>query len=258
MYETYCQNLCLINYLKRFLVLEEPKSGFRWQYELSVAFYNPPFTLTGSRSIGRSQPIVRQTDETQVETTDLELVNLIMDGQGQQREIAFAALYTRHRTTVFNLALRVVESPEDAENIVQETFIKVNNNLRGFQGKSQFSTWLHTVAKNTALNYKAHEQRRPQSSGMDPGDLSEMSSRSPQADFEHDELAESLDRALVSLNDQLKQTLLLVVNSGLSYEQVAKITNVPVGTVRSRVFRARQAIDKYLVDNLPGYQQNAK
>ena len=206
----------------------------------------------------RSEPVAWNTDESPVETTDLELVNRILDDSGKQRELAFAALYTRHRTTVFNVAMRVVNSPEDAENVVQETFIKVNKNLRGFRGKSQFSTWLHTVAKNTALNYKAHEQRRPQSSGMDPTDLSEIATSSPQSDFEHEELKDSLDRALASLNDELKQTLLLVVNSGLSYEQVAEITNVPVGTVRSRVFRARQGIDKFLLENLPGYEQNAK
>lgn len=225
---------------------------------MSVAFYNPSITLTGSHVTTRSEPVARNTDDSLVETTDLELVNRILDDAGRQRELAFAALYTRHRATVFNVAMRVVNSPEDAENVVQETFIKVNKNLRGFRGKSQFSTWLHTVAKNTALNYKAHEQRRPQSSGTDPTDLSEIATSSPQSDFEHEELKESLDRALASLNDELKQTLLLVVNSGLSYEQVAEITDVPVGTVRSRVFRARQGIDKFLLENLPGYQQNAK
>ena len=206
----------------------------------------------------RSESRASKTDNSVVETTDLELVNRILNGSAQQREIAFAALYTRHRTTVYNVAMRVVNFPEDAENVVQETFIKVNKNLRGFQRKSQFSTWLHTVAKNTALNYKAHEQRRPQSSGTDPTDLTEIASSSPHTDYEHQELKDSLDRALSSLNDELKQTLLLVVNSGLSYEQVADITNVPVGTVRSRVFRARQAIDKFLLENVPGYQQNAK
>lgn len=225
---------------------------------MTIALYNPSIALTGSRLEVRSQPDPAITDETQVETTDLELVNRIMDGQGKQREIAFAALYTRHKSTVFNVAMRVVNTPEDAENVVQETFIKVNRNLRGFQGKSQFSTWLHTIAKNTALNYKAHEQRRPQSSGTDPTDLTEIATSSPQSDFEHDELKATLDRALASLNDELKQTLLLVVNSGMSYEQVAEITAVPVGTVRSRVFRARQGIDKFLLENLPGYQQKAK
>ncbi|MCE2407518.1 MAG: sigma-70 family RNA polymerase sigma factor [Pseudomonadales bacterium] len=225
---------------------------------MSVTFYNQTLTLTGSHAPARSEPVAWNTDDALVETTDLELVNRILDRTGQQRELAFAALYTRHRTTVFNVAMRVVNSPEDAENVVQETFIKVNKNLRGFRGKSQFSTWLHTVAKNTALNYKAHEQRRPQSSGTDPTDLSEIATSSPQSDYEHEELKESLDRALASLNDELKQTLLLVVNSGLSYEQVAEITAVPVGTVRSRVFRARQGIDKFLLENVPGYEQNAK
>ena len=225
---------------------------------MTVAFYNQTLTLPGSHVKLRREPIARNTDHSPVETTDLELVNRILDDSGKQRELAFAALYTRHRTTVFNVAMRVVNSPEDAENVVQETFIKVNKNLRGFRGKSQFSTWLHTVAKNTALNYKAHEQRRPQSSGTDPTDLSEIATSSPQSDFEHEELKESLNRALASLNDELKQTLLLVVNSGLSYEEVAEITSVPVGTVRSRVFRARQGIDKFLLENLPGYQQKAK
>ncbi|MYD43970.1 MAG: sigma-70 family RNA polymerase sigma factor [Gammaproteobacteria bacterium] len=225
---------------------------------MTIALYNPSITLTGSRVEARSQPIEAKTEDTQVETTDLELVNRIMSGDGKQREIAFAALYTRHKSTVFNVAIRVVSSPEDAENVVQETFIKVNKNLENFQGKSQFSTWLHTIAKNTALNYKAHELRRPQASGADPTDLKEVASTDPQSDFETDELKVTLNKALAALNDELKQTLLLVVNSGLSYEQVAKITNVPVGTVRSRVFRARQGIDKFLLDNLPGYQKNAK
>ena len=225
---------------------------------MNIAFYNPSIRLTSSRGAAREHSTAQQTGDTQVETTDLELVDRIMDGSDQQREIAFAALYTRHRTTVFNVAMRVVNSPEDAENVVQETFIKVNKNLRGFRGKSQFSTWLHTVAKNTALNYKAHEQRRPQSSGKDPADLSELAASSPHSDFEHKELKFSLDKALSSMNDELKQTLLLVVNSGLSYEQVAQITNVPVGTVRSRVFRARQEIDKFLLAHLPGYEQKAK
>lgn len=193
-----------------------------------------------------------------METTDRELVNRFLAGNPKDREMAFAALYTRHQATVFNIAIGVVNSNEDAENVVQETFIKVHRNLDGFAGKSQFSTWLHTVAKNTALNYKAHEERRPQNSGVDPTVIGVTTKESPQGDFELDELKTNLDQALASLTDELKQTLLLVVNSGLSYEQVAEITDVPVGTVRSRVFRARQAIDKFLINKAPGYREYAK
>lgn len=193
-----------------------------------------------------------------MDTTDRALVDRFLAGNSKDRDMAFAALYTRHQSTVFNIAFGVVNSSEDAENVVQETFIKVHRNLDGFAGKSQFSTWLHTVAKNTALNYKAHEERRPQSSGIDPTVIGVTTKESPQGDYELDELKANLDQALTSLTDELKQTLLLVVNSGLSYEQVAEITNVPVGTVRSRVFRARQAIDKFLINKAPGYRQNAK
>lgn len=225
---------------------------------MSVAFYNPPLPLTASRIASGSQSSAWQSEHSLVDTTDRELVDRFLAGSQKERELAFAALYTRHQSTVFNIAYGVVNSNEDAENVVQETFIKVHRNLDGFAGKSQFSTWLHTVTKNTALNYKAHEERRPQSSGVDPTAIGIATQQSPQADFELDELKESLNNALNTLTEELRQTLVFVVEDGLSYEQVAKITDVPVGTVRSRVFRARQAIDKFLLKNAPGYREYAK
>ena len=231
---------------------------------MTTATYNPAASSIPLGTVTGGPSKRQATGCTVVGTTDLDLVRRIQTGSEKEREVAFSALYTRHQATAFNVAMRVVKSSEDAENVVQETFIKVNRNLHRFRGDSQFSTWLHTIAHNTALNYVAHEKRRPQSSGVDIKDLGTEHQRelgfgvSPLSEMEHEDLSNVLDRGLLSLTDDLKQTLLFVVQSGMSYEEVAQITDVPVGTVRSRVFRARRALDEYLTENLPGYRKRAK
>ena len=223
---------------------------------MTTATYNPEISLTGFSGIKSTDIKEQLTVSRSEETTDLELVYRINGGNPRQREIAFGALYTRHRHKVFTVALQVVKNDEDAENVVQDTFSKVNKNIEKFRGDSAFTTWLHTITRNTALNYKAHEERRPQSSGKDPMDLGQSdeidlrSSLTPHNEYERNELKARLDKAVASLSDELKQTLLMVVDSGLSYEQVADITGVPTGTVRSRVFRARQAIDSFLLGSV--------
>ena len=220
---------------------------------MTTAFYNPEFNLIGLGAVQSKHNQDQRVESTVAETTDLELVHRVNGGNSRQREVAFGALYTRHHNMVYNVAFKVVNNEEDAENIVQDTFIKVNKNIGRFRGDSRFTTWLHTIAHNTALNYKAHEERRPQSSGKDPTELGQRyfdsirSANSPDVEYENREVKRRLTDAVASLNDELKQTLIMVVDSGFSYEQVAEITNVPVGTVRSRVFRARQAIDRYLM-----------
>lgn len=222
---------------------------------MTTAFYNLGMNLTDFSRVESKKNKAQEADQKSVGGTDLELIGRINKGTDRQRETAFAALYTRYQHMVFTVAMRVVTNESDAENIVQDTFIKVNSNIHKFRGDSSVSTWLHTIAHNTALNYKAYESRRPQSSGKDPGELGSSyfervrAEHTPQSEYENAEIQKRLNKAIQSLSDELKQTLLMVVNSGFSYEQVAKITDVPVGTVRSRVFRARQAVDKLIMED---------
>ena len=162
---------------------------------------------------------------------------------------AFNLLVVRYQHKVASLVSRYVPSG-DVPDVVQESFIKAYRALDSFRGDSAFYTWLYRIAVNTAKNYLVAQGRRPPSSDVDAidaenfesgGALKEISN--PENLMLSEELRQIVFRTIESLPEDLRMAITLRELDGLSYEEIAAIMDCPVGTVRSRIFRAREAID---------------
>lgn len=184
-----------------------------------------------------------------VEQTDLELVRRAQRGERG----AFDLLVLRYQHKVVKLVARLLRDPAEAEDVAQEAFVKAYRALSTFRGDSQFYTWLYRIAVNTARNSIASRQRRP----VDyEADLSENEQTAVETRMRHDdtpeaaalseEIRQTVGRAVEALPEDLRTAIMLREIEGLSYEEIATAMDCPVGTVRSRIFRAREAIDRQL------------
>ncbi|AWK14804.1 RNA polymerase sigma factor RpoE [Candidatus Fukatsuia symbiotica] len=177
--------------------------------------------------------------------TDQVLVDRVQ--QGDQR--AFNLLVIRYQHKVASLMSRYVPLG-DIPDVVQESFIKAYRALESFRGESAFYTWLYRIAVNTAKNHLISQGRRPPSSDVDVNEaeyyenssaLKEISN--PENLILSEELEQTVFRTIASLPADLRMAIMLRELEGLSYEEIATIMDCPVGTVRSRIFRARETID---------------
>jgi RNA polymerase sigma-70 factor (ECF subfamily) len=151
------------------------------------------------------------------------------------------------------LVVRFVRDPHEAQDVAQEAFIKAYRALANFRGDSAFYTWLYRIAINTAKNYLVSRGRRPPESDVSAedaefydGDHGLKDIESPERLLLRDEIEATVHRAIAQLPEDLRTALTLREFDGLSYEDIAAVMRCPVGTVRSRIFRAREAIDKAL------------
>jgi RNA polymerase sigma-70 factor (ECF subfamily) len=163
---------------------------------------------------------------------------------------AFDLLVLRYQHRLLGLIGRLVRDPHEAEDIAQETFIKAYRALANFRGESAFYTWLYRIAINTANNYLVSRGRRPPDSDLDVDDEEQIEAQvaladndNPESNHQRDELKKAIDQAITELPEDLRTAFTLREFSGLSYEEITEIMDCPVGTVRSRIFRAREAID---------------
>ncbi|MEY4474963.1 MAG: polymerase sigma factor RpoE [Pseudomonadota bacterium] len=177
--------------------------------------------------------------------TDQMLVERVQKGEQQ----SFNLLVIRYQHKVASLVSRYVPQ-SDVPDVVQESFIKAYRALESFRGDSAFYTWLYRIAVNTAKNYLVAQGRRPPSTDVDANDaenyenagvLKEISN--PENLMLSEELRQVVFKTIESLPEDLRMAITLRELDGLSYEEIAVIMDCPVGTVRSRIFRAREAID---------------
>ena len=185
------------------------------------------------------------------ESTDQQLVDQVMAGNKN----AFNLLVMRYQHRVAALIARFVKDPREAEDVAQEAFLKAYRALPLFRGDSAFYTWLYRIAVNTAKNYLVARSRRPpaQDLEIDEVEPTEAGSvlreiESPEGSLSTSELKVAIEAALDSLPEELKTAFILREFSGLSYEDIAEVMDCPVGTVRSRIFRAREAIDHKITE----------
>jgi RNA polymerase sigma-70 factor (ECF subfamily) len=183
------------------------------------------------------------------EQLDEELVRKVQQGDKK----AFDILVLKYQYKIAQLINRYIKDPHEALDVAQESFIKAYRALPGFRGESAFYTWLYRIAINTAKNHIAMRSRRPSDDEIDIEEAEQFESavhlkdnETPEGLLLSEELAQVIQLALDELPDELRTAISLREFDGLSYDEIAQVMNCPVGTVRSRIFRAREAIDKKL------------
>ena len=187
------------------------------------------------------------------EDTDQRLVDRVLAGDKN----AFNMLVLRYQHRVAALVGRFVHDAQEAEDVCQEAFIKAYRALPLFRGDSAFYTWLYRIAVNTAKNHLVSRNRRPPASDLDVDEVevSEIGTvlreiENPEGSLATEKLKQAINTAVEDLPEDLRTAFTLREFSGLSYEDITEVMDCPVGTVRSRIFRAREAIDKKIRDLL--------
>ncbi|QYR52216.1 RNA polymerase sigma factor RpoE [Lysobacter soyae] len=184
-----------------------------------------------------------------VQADDALLVKRVQAGDMQ----AFDALVLKHQSRVVSLIGRFIRDWSECQDVAQDAFMRAYRALPGFRGDAQFSTWLYRIAVNTAKNHLAFHHRRVPLEGIEFSDAEQFESAYQLRDVEtperlaiQSEMQRAVLKAIESLPPELREAITLREVEGLSYDDIAKRMNCPVGTVRSRIFRARDAMDAAL------------
>jgi RNA polymerase sigma-70 factor, ECF subfamily len=182
-------------------------------------------------------------------SADAELVKRVQAGDKK----AFDVLVQKYQHKLVKLILRYVQDPVESLDVAQEAFIKAYRALPNFRGESSFYTWLYRIGINTAKNHLVAQGRRPPDSDVDIQDAEQYDvdarlkeQDTPEGLAQRDEIERVIFDAIEALPEDLRTAITLRELEGLSYEEIAQAMDCPVGTVRSRIFRARDAIDKRL------------
>jgi len=169
----------------------------------------------------------------------------------QGRTAAFGELVRRYQDRLFNTVSRLVDNAEDAQDVVQETFINAYQSLARFKGDARFFTWLYRIAFNTAISHRRKQRAtlriyagRNGEVGLEPLDASEFSQ--PGHSLERAEEEQRIQQALNRLSPDHRAVLILKDMEGQKYEEIAEVLGVPIGTIRSRLHRARLELRELL------------
>ena len=172
---------------------------------------------------------------------------------------AFDLLILKYQHRIISLVTRYVSDSAEAQDVAQEAFIKAYRAIGRFRGDSAFYTWLYRIAINTAKNWIVAKNRRPPSSDVDAIDAEQygMSDRlhensTPENELLRQEIEQTVFETISALPEDLRTAIMLREMDGMSYEEIATTMECPIGTVRSRIFRAREAIDEKLKPLIDG------
>ena len=180
---------------------------------------------------------------------DQQLVTRVQKGD----KGAFDLLVRKYQHRIAKLVSRYVHDRAEIEDVTQEAFIKAFRAIKGFRGESAFYTWLYRIAINTAKNYLVALGRRlpvtelesEEAEGIEPG-AGLRDANTPERQLLAEEIGRTVERVMATMPEDLRTAITLREIDGLSYEEIAEVMDCPIGTVRSRIFRAREAIDKEL------------
>ena len=177
---------------------------------------------------------------------DVDLVRRVQRGDSA----AFDLLVRKYQHRIVALIGRYISDWSECQDVAQDTFLRAYRALGNFRGDAQFYTWLHRIAVNTAKNHLVAHNRRPPTDDIDVDDATQFESGmrlrdndTPERELMRQQLEQTVMRAVEGLPEELRQAITLREVDGLSYEEIAKRMDCPIGTVRSRIFRAREAID---------------
>ncbi|HHA19849.1 MAG: RNA polymerase sigma factor RpoE [Gammaproteobacteria bacterium] len=182
-------------------------------------------------------------------SVDLELVQRVQAGDKK----AFDVLILKYQQRIVHVITGFVHDPVEALDVAQEAFIKAYRAIPNFRGDSAFYTWLYRIAINTAKNHLTARARRPPAMDVDAMDATNFYDapelkefETPESSLMSDELEQAIHRAIQDLPEDTATAIQLREFDGMSYEEIAQAMDCPIGTVRSRIFRARDAIDKQI------------
>jgi len=180
---------------------------------------------------------------------DRELVRRVQRGERD----AFDVLVLKYQHKLMKLISRYIRDPSEVLDVAQESFLKAYRALPNFRGESAFYTWLYRIAINTAKNHLVSQGRRPPDADVDSTDAEQLEGESdlkdygtPERQLLKEEIRATVEKAIEELPQDLKTAITLRELEGLSYEEIAEAMDCPIGTVRSRIFRAREAINRRL------------
>lgn len=210
----------------------------------------PPASVVGGEICASTRTVTRKTIlEDKRQATDKHLVGLVQRGD----KVAFDMLVIKYQGRVASIISRYVSDHQDIHDVTQETFIKAYRSIGSFRGDSAFYTWLYRIAVNTSKNYLVAKGRRPPSMDVELDDSefhmtpsSLHSLETPDRILQKNQLEQVIQKSLTELPEELRLAITLRELEGLSYEEIAHILECPVGTVRSRIFRARETLDQVI------------
>jgi RNA polymerase sigma-70 factor (ECF subfamily) len=186
---------------------------------------------------------------------DHELVARVQRGDSK----AFDLLVRKYQHRIVALIGRYVSDWSECQDVAQEAFLRAYRAMGSFRGDAQFYTWLHRIAVNTAKNHLVAHGRRPPTDDIDVADAEQYDSGirlrdndTPERELMRQQMEQTVMRAVEALPEELRNAITLREVEGLSYEEIAARMDCPIGTVRSRIFRAREAIEQELAPLLDG------
>jgi RNA polymerase sigma-70 factor (ECF subfamily) len=186
---------------------------------------------------------------------DLAIVRRVQQGDKQ----AYNLLVGKYQQKILRLVSRFIRDSMECEDVTQESFIKAYRALPNFRGESAFYTWLYRIAVNTAKNYLVSAGRRPPSQDLDAQDASNslaganfVDLNTPESTLMNDELLSVIRRTIAELPDNLREAIVYREFDGMSYEEIAEVMDCPIGTVRSRIFRARETLEEAMLPYVSG------
>jgi len=190
-----------------------------------------------------------ETSVSKDQELDQELVRRVQRGDST----AFDALVRKYQHRIIGLIGRYIPDWSECQDVAQETFLRAYRALGNFRGDAQFYTWLHRIAVNTAKNHLVAQNRRPPTDDIDVGDAEQFdtgirlrNNDTPEHELLREEIERTVMRVVDALPEELRSAISLREVEGLSYGEIAARMGCPIGTVRSRIFRAREAIDTEL------------
>ena len=214
--------------------------------------------LSSSKTATRVGPV--QTRGVQGGVSEAKVDQLLVERVQKGDKRAFDLLIQKYQHRIVSLVTRYVSDSSEAQDVAQEAFIKAYRAIGRFRGDSAFYTWLYRIAINTAKNWIVAKNRRPPSSDIDASDAEQygMSSRlqetsTPENELLREEIERTVYGTIASLPEDLRTAIMLREMDGMSYEEIAATMECPIGTVRSRIFRAREAIDEKLKPLIGGH-----